>query len=110
MAPSSRCAAADNSTSWVSVSFIGILHSVGDGVSRRHRRSPAVAMKPAEQDPESVDCAQGPRSNALLAAEIQSFLDHLLAGFRQSRASNDAPVRPLEWKVRPADDRGGRNI
>ncbi len=71
-------------------------------VSRRHHRSPAVAMKPAGQDPESVDCAQGPHSNALLAAEIQSFLDHLIAGFRQSRASNDARVRPRTWEVRPA--------
>ena len=30
----------------------GILRSVGDGVSRRHHRSPAVAMKPAGQGPE----------------------------------------------------------
>jgi len=34
------------------VSFIGILRSVGDGVSRRHHRSPAVAIKPAGQGPE----------------------------------------------------------
>jgi hypothetical protein len=59
-------------------------------------------MKPAGQDPESVDCAQGPHSNALLAAEIQSFLDHLIAGFRQSRASNDARIRPRTWEVAPS--------
>ena len=62
MAPSSRYAAADSSTSWASVrlfgdSFFGdivgilILHSVCGGVSRRHHRSPARAQKPAGQDP-----------------------------------------------------------
>src|SRR5208337_3136919 len=40
MAPSSRCEAADSSTSWVSVSFIGILRSVCDSVARRHHQSP----------------------------------------------------------------------
>jgi hypothetical protein len=60
MAPSSRYAAADSSTSWASVrlfgdsffgDIVGILHSVCGGVSRRHHRSPARAQKPAGQDP-----------------------------------------------------------
>jgi hypothetical protein len=34
------------------VSFIGIPPSISDGVSRRHHRSPAVAIKPAGQNPE----------------------------------------------------------
>jgi hypothetical protein len=73
-APSSRCEAADRSTSWVSVSFIGILRSVGDGVSRRHHRSPALAEKPAGQDPRNADGApQDANSDAPFAAEIQYF-------------------------------------
>jgi hypothetical protein len=60
MAPSSRYAAADSSTSWASVrlfgdsffgDIVGILHSVCGGVSRRHHRSLARAQKPAGQDP-----------------------------------------------------------
>jgi hypothetical protein len=43
MAWSSRCEAADKSTSWVSVSFIWDLRSVCDGILRRHHRSPALA-------------------------------------------------------------------
>src|SRR5271166_3305774 len=39
-APSCRCEAADSSTSWVPVSFIGILRPVYDGAGRRHHRSP----------------------------------------------------------------------
>src|SRR6266545_893159 len=47
----SRFETGDRSTSCVSVSFIGILHSVRDGQSRRHHRSPALAIKPAGYDP-----------------------------------------------------------
>src|SRR5260221_10396742 len=34
--------------------FHGILHSVGDDDCRRHHRSPALAMKPAGQDPTPI--------------------------------------------------------
>src|ERR1700726_3797769 len=60
MAPSSRCAVADSSPSWVLVrlfgdrffgDIVGILCSVWSGVFRRHHRSPALERKPAGQDP-----------------------------------------------------------
>jgi hypothetical protein len=46
-----RCEAAESSISWVPVSFIGILYSVDDSASRRHHRSPALAIKPAGRIP-----------------------------------------------------------
>src|SRR5262249_35696504 len=41
------------------------LHSVDDGVSRRHHRSPAVAIKPTGQDPECFDRAPQARTVTL---------------------------------------------
>jgi hypothetical protein len=86
MAQSSRCEAADKMTSWVSVSFIGILRSVSDGVSRRHHRSPALATKPAGQDSGTRPCrlVEPSHTTALLAPKCQSFLDNLIAGFQPS--------------------------
>ena len=86
IAQSSRCEAADNMTSWVSVSFIGILRLVADGVSRRHHRSPALASKPARRDPETRRCRLVEQSHTTARSrhECQSILDNLIAGFSQN--------------------------
>ena len=88
MAPSSRCAAADSSTSWVLVrvfgdsffgDIVGILCSVWSGVFRRHHRSPALARKPAGQVPgRAFGTLRGRNSDALFPAEVQSFLNYLI--------------------------------
>ena len=57
------------------MSFIGILRSVGDGVRAVTTEAPAVGVKPAGQDPRNADRApQDANSDALFAAEIQSFM------------------------------------
>jgi hypothetical protein len=46
------------------------------GVFRRHHRSPALARKPAGQDPgRAFGTLRGRTSDALFQAEVQSFLD-----------------------------------
>jgi hypothetical protein len=50
---------------------------------RCHRRSPALAMQPAGQDPEARPCARNGHSTALFAEECQSFLDNVIAGLGQ---------------------------
>jgi hypothetical protein len=58
------------------------ISSVDDGVSRPHHLSPALAIKPAGQDPGR---ANGPqvcsRSDALSAPESQSFLQKCCCWF-----------------------------
>jgi hypothetical protein len=54
---------------------------------RRHHRSPTSANKPAGQDPKTRLGARNGVSTALFAREGQSFLDNLIAGLGQSRAS-----------------------
>jgi hypothetical protein len=88
MAPSSRCAAADSSTSWVLVrlfgdsffgDIVGILCSAWSGVFRRHHRSPALARTPAGQDPgRAFGTLRCRNSDALFPAEVQSFLNYLI--------------------------------
>jgi hypothetical protein len=51
------------------------------GVSRRHRRSPTSAIKPAGQDPKARLGAWNAVSTALFTREGQSFLDNLIAGW-----------------------------
>jgi hypothetical protein len=74
----------------VSVSLFGDIvwiSFVTDGVSRRHHRSPALAIEPAGQDPGRAHDPQPCRnSDALFALESQSFLANIVAGLRHSRA------------------------
>jgi hypothetical protein len=81
-------------TSWVSVSFIGILQSVADGVSRRHHRSPALASKPAGQDPGTRRCRliEQSHTTARFHHERQFFLDNLIARFSQNGSWNAAVI------------------
>jgi len=62
--------------------IVGILRSGCDDVLRRHHRSPAVAIKPAGQDPgRAYGPLRGRNSDALFAVKIQSFLDNPIARF-----------------------------
>jgi hypothetical protein len=62
-----------------------------DGVSRRHHRSPALAIEPAGQDPGRAHDPQPCRnSDALFGRESQSFLGNIVAGLRHSRASKSS--------------------
>ena len=52
---------------------------------RRHHRSPALARKPAGQDPQrAVGALRGRTSDTLFPAEVQSFLDYLMAASRRT--------------------------
>src|SRR5262249_61835642 len=52
----------------------GILSSLNDGIVCRHHRSPALAMKPAGQDPGSATALGTMHSTALLGEELHSEL------------------------------------
>ena len=68
------------------------------GVFRRHPRSPALARKPAGQDPQrAVGVLRGRTSDALFPAEVQSFLDYLMAGFSQETTVIYMTVRLSRW-------------
>src|ERR1700678_2742996 len=82
--------------------------------SRRHHRSPAVARKPAGQNPVTRPCRLVGRSHitALLAPKCQFFLDNLIAGFsaRESSISRSTPPvapSPTSPAGRPPSDSGG---
>ena len=79
------------------------LRSVGDGISRRHRRSPALAMTPSGQNPATRPCSlvEPSHTTALLPPNCQSFLDNLIAGFGPTRSSNDPE---------PQGDQPGRGV
>jgi hypothetical protein len=73
-APSSRCEAADRSTSWVSVSFIGILRSVGDCVRAVTTEAPQWALSRRSRIPGTPRVLlRNTNSHALFAAEIRSL-------------------------------------
>ena len=60
-----------------------IERELGDHAVRRHHRSPALAIQPAGQDPVRARRPHRCRnSDALLAAESQSFLDNAIAELR----------------------------
>jgi len=56
----------------------------------RHHRSPARARKPAGQDPKkSLWCFTRQDSDALFPAEVQSFLNFLIAGWSPDESATD---------------------
>src|ERR1700692_3317908 len=77
-----------------------------DGDWRRHHRSPAMATRPAGQDSARAIRAGNDDSTAPFRPESQSFLDHLVAGFRPNGSWSD-PRRaqcqgPMELVLRQA--------
>jgi len=61
---------------------------------RRHHRSPALATKPAGQDPRKANGLHRCRnSDALFAPECQSFLDNVVAHLRAGRSWSDPCMR-----------------
>src|SRR5216684_8129404 len=111
-ARSSRCEAADRSNNWVSVNFTGILHSVGDDDCRRHHRSPAMAMKPAGQDPATrpSGLVEPSHTTALLQPKSQSFLDHLIAGFWPTGSSNNPDAAEQSANTAPSRAPGASRL
>src|ERR1700730_11480427 len=74
--------------------IVGILCSVWSGVFRRHHPSPALARKPAGQDPgRAFGTLRGRNSDALFPTEVQSLLNYL--AFGQIRVANEMRKRGL---------------
>src|SRR5262249_22420702 len=73
----------------------GILSSLSDGIVCRHHRSPALAMKPAGEDPGSATALGTMHSTALLGEKSQSFPDNLIACFPPSRSTDEVAGRAL---------------
>jgi hypothetical protein len=65
-----------------------------DGDWRRRHRSSAMARRPAGQDSAGAIRSRNGDSTAPFAPESQSFLDHLVAGFRPNRSWRDPRETP----------------
>src|SRR6266436_373792 len=92
--------------------FHGILHSVGDDDCRRHHRSPALAMKPAGQDPATrpSGLVEPSHTTAQLPPKSQSFLDHLIAGFWPTGSSNNPDAAEQSANTAPSRAPGASRL